>query len=358
MVTFPSKHSARTEVELLAAARPPSPPLPSVERDAVAAANEHLIDRFVKLHAADVKRPTAEKYRGMLRELAAYHSGRSLCDLDEDDLRLFMLYLAEERPHLDPLGKPLSNVQPGLAPSTRKGYLGALRLFYRKLGKWRLVADDPTEELKTPRVKPKEGRTIGLDAIRALLTARGRPRCTIQAYLLVYTLARSDSIAGLRWRDVSFDNQRVYFDRAKGEDSYWVPIHPELESALHWWKEEQRKQARCYPAVAAALADPETAYVLLTWQGLPVRKQTIAKQLDWRAARAGIELLPVPKGERRTRVSPHVIRRSMATIMRMQGQDVFDISAVLNHKDPATTLRHYAFGSDKAKQRAIHRLAL
>jgi integrase/recombinase XerD len=358
MVVFSSKHSARTEVELLAAERRAPVPQSPVERDSVAAANEHLIDRFVKLHTADVKRPTAEKYRSMLRELAAYHAGRSLCDLEEDDLRLFLLYLAEERPHLDPLGRPLPNVSPGLAASTRKGYVGALRLFYRKLRKWRLVDDDPTEELKTPRVKQKEGRTIGLDAIRALLTARGRPRCTIQAYLLVYTLARSDSIAGLRWRDVSFDNQRVYFDRAKGDDSYWVPMHPDLEAALHWWKQEQRKQARRYRPVAAALADPETAYVLLTREGLPVRKQTIAKQLDWRAARAGIELLPVPKGERRTRVSPHVIRRSMATIMRMQGQDVFDISAVLNHKDPATTLRHYAFGSDKAKRRAIERLSL
>lgn len=353
-----SKHSARTEVELLAAEQRPSPPLSAVDRDAVAAANEHLIDRFVKLHSADVKRTTAEKYRQMLRELAVYHAGRSLCDLDEDDLRLFMLYLADERPHLDPIGKPLANVPPGLAPSTRKGYVGALRLFYRKLRKWQLVADDPTEELKTPRVKQKEGRTISLDAIRALLTAPGRPRCTIQAYLLVYTLARSDSIAGLRWRDVSFDNQRVYFGRAKGDDTYWVPMHPDLETALFWWKEEQRKQARRFPAIATALADAETAYVLLTREGLSVRKQTIAKQLDWRAARAGIELLPVPKGERRTLVSPHVIRRSMATIMRMQGQDVFDISAVLNHKDPATTLRHYAFGSDKAKRRAIERLSL
>jgi integrase/recombinase XerD len=325
----------------------------------IATENEMLIDRFVKLHRADdVKEETAEKYRGMLRELAAYYPNRRLTELDADELRLFLLYLKEERPKLDPNGNPRSDCEPGLAASTRKAYLGAYRLFYRHLRKRKLVEDDPTEDLKTPKVVVKQGFTIGEAELRMLLIARGNERDTIQAHLLAYTLARVDSVAGIRWSDVRFDDEEIWLDRAKGDQAYMVPLHPELKKALLWWKLAQMREAEQNPKIAAALDEPESAYVLLTETGRPVRKQTIAKQIDWRAARAGIARFKVAHGEKKTRVTPHVIRRSMATYLRQQGQDVFDVQALLNHSDPATTLKHYCFAGDKAKKRAVAAIAI
>ncbi len=220
------------------------------------------------------------------------------------------------------------------------------------------MTDDPTEDLKTPKVTIKQGFTISETELRQILCARGSGRDTIQAYLLTYTLARVDSVAGIRWSDVSFDNDEIWLDRAKGDECYSVPLHPELRNALLWWKLAQARQAETNPLIAEALDDPKTAYVLLTKHGQPVAKQTIAKQIDWRASRACVARFKVAHGEKKTRVTPHVIRRSMATYMRRQGQDVFDVQALLNHKDPATTLKHYAFAGDAAKKRAMGRIAI
>ena len=80
----------------------------------------------------------------------------------------------------------------------------------------------------------------------------------------------------------------------------------------------QQKVAERNPAVRAALASPDTAHVLLTRTGSPIRPSTIAKMLKWHAVRAGVGV--VPSGARHdapggmtSRVSPHALRRAWAT---------------------------------------------
>jgi hypothetical protein len=50
------------------------------------------------------------------------------------------------------------------------------------------------------------------------------------------------------------------------------------------------KQAQKFPAVAAALTSPESAYVLLTTEGKPLCHSTMSKQFKWRARRAGVRV--------------------------------------------------------------------
>lgn len=340
--------------------------------------NLHLIDRFVNAHKANCRPDTAEKYRGFLRELADYYRGRLLTELTDEDLAAFVVYLRDERPSKKRCRIPRP-VKRGVEASTLKGYVAALKLFYRRLRKWKLIVDDPAEDLKAPKQPIKRQRKLSKQELRRLLDAVGSARSVIQVYLLAFTLARSDSIAHLLWRDVDFEHERIYFDRAKGDRCYWVPIHPELLGALHSWKHEQQRQAKKNPPIARALSDPETAWVLLTKNGQRVCKQTIAKQLDWQAARAEVRLLPKPVAqavpedadaqteagkrprkleERKTEVSPHVIRRSMATLLRNDGISVFDVQPLLNHKHVSTTLAFYATDDDEAKDRGIGGIAI
>ncbi len=92
----------------------------------IAAANEHLIEKFVKLHAANVVKATSTKYGGMLRELAAYYPDRLLSELDEDDLTLFFVYLRDERLPLDPKGQPLPSRTPRSRPFDAQGLPGSV----------------------------------------------------------------------------------------------------------------------------------------------------------------------------------------------------------------------------------------
>ena len=362
-----------TNTMTICAAAAPLDDVTAVEQE-----NLHLIERFVNAHKANCRPDTAEKYRGFLRELADYHGDRSLTELTDEDLAAFVVYLRDERPSKKRYRTPRP-VKKGVEASTLKAYVAAVKLFYRRLRRWKLIVDDPAEELKAPRQPIKRQRKLSKQELRRLLDATGSDRCTIQAYLLAFTLGRSDSIAHLRWRDVDFEHERIYFDRAKGDRFYWVPVHPELLSALRFWKHEQQRQAKKNPAMAKALSDPETAWVLLTKNGQRVCKQTIAKQLDWRAARAEVRLLAklvaqadpdeadaerepgtcVHKlEERKTEVSPRVIRRSMATLLRKDGVSVFDVQPMLNHKSVGTTLAFYATDDDEAKDRAIGGIAI
>lgn len=97
--------------------------------------------------------------------------------------------------------------------------------------------------------------------------------------------------------------------------------------------------------VAQPLQDPETAYVLLTYNGRPLCHSTLAKQAKWRARRVGIR--PHPEGasvsaENTSQVSPHAFRRSFAQIQRSRGVELAAIADVLHHKDLNTTRTHYA----------------
>jgi len=78
----------------------------------------------------------------------------------------------------------------------------------------------------------------------------------------------------------------------------------ELKIELLRWQRAQRLQALGNEAVAKALARPD-AHVLLTDEGKAVKESTIAKQIKFRARRAGVALHDDP-----TLCSPPRISRS------------------------------------------------
>lgn len=236
-------------------------------------------------------------------------------------------------------------VKQKLGPSSRKGVIAALRAFYKHCIAMEYSERDPSGALETPRIKPKRGITIGKKEIRQFLDARGRPRCRVQAYLFAFTAARLASIAGLRWPDIDFDGNLIHFDVAKGDESYSLPIHPELRAALLRWRSDLLDLAETNEAIADALRSEETAFVLLTRNGNPVAKTTLGKQLKWRAARVNLLTQGMRQdraGENKSRLSPHAIRRSVATMLRKEGKPLEDIADLLHHKDLNVTRTYYA----------------
>lgn len=103
-------------------------------------------------------------------------------------------------------------------------------------------------------------------------------------------------------------------------------------------------------AVRDALLDEEAAFVLLTRTGRRVQPQTISKMLKWRAVRAGVAVKAATSGfdapsGMTSRVSPHAMRRAWADAALNDPYEPVPIDVVaevLNHKDIATTRRHYA----------------
>jgi integrase/recombinase XerD len=328
--------------------------------------DDDLVTLFTgALVAESLSEKTIEKYERFLAEFVSWMHGQELTLLDVSyaDLQRYLAYLASALRTLtytDPSGKE-QTVRRSLGASSRKGVVGCLRAFYRHCLLAGYIERDPTTGIKTPRVKITPGRVVSMEVIQKFLDAPGRERCRVQAYLFAYTLARVESISQLRWADVDFEQKLVTFDKAKFDRSYTLALHPQLEAALLRWRDAQQRQAKKNSAVAGALANEETAYVLLTRAGRPVARTTLSKQLKWRAARAGILAYEEPRGrfrENTSALSPHMIRRSMATMLRNQGVALDDVADLLNHKDVNTTRNHYARTTTERKRAVIEQITI
>ncbi len=71
-----------------------------------------------------------------------------------------------------------------------------------------------------------------------------------------------------------------------------------------------------------------------------------------RATRAGLYVEEPMHGECRSRVSPHVLRRTFATLQLNDGQPLDAVADVLGHES-VDTREHYAFSSNERRRATI-----
>jgi len=303
-----------------------------------------LVDEFVTMSDRDDK--TKHKYRRHLLEFKAWleaNGGKRLIEVTKPDIVRFIADLKEgKRFGLGADRRPLTGP---LSASARKGVISALRSFYLHCADLYNFDRDPTFGVRAPRVAYKRGITLTESELRAFLDAPGDERDRIQAYLSVYTAARTSSMRFLRWLDVDFEGELIHF-KAKRDRDYTLPMHPQLKWALLRWRDYVEGEAARNPAIREALLHPDTAYVLLTKNGKSLCHSTMAKQAKWRAARVGILLHPPSAQvgrENKSQVTPHAFRRSFAQIQRSRGVELADLADALNHKDVNTTRNHYAY---------------
>lgn len=327
-----------------------------------AASDIALIEEFIA--QAEVGKTTRTKYRSQLGEFRAWLThprgggagAVSLTDARRADVVRFASYLIEgdrfasTGHHKVKLG--------AASPSTRKSFLASLRNFYRYLMSIDLVEGDPTEGVKRPTVKVQPGLRLTADELRRLLAVPGKPRERIQAFLLAYTAARVNEIRGLRWKDVSFQEGALLL-HGKGDTYRVISIHPRLMPELRRWYLGQEVQAQKYPKMMEARANEETNYVLMTRNGRPPQSNGINQQLKNRAVAAGLHVLePSSRGCGRSRISPHALRRTFATLLLNDGHHLDAVADVLGHVNLDTTRKHYAFSSSERVRATVEGFSL
>lgn len=320
-------------------------------------ASVDLIDEY--LADTEAAATTKIKRRAHLIELAAWLQhplanhprGESACEIDyasAGQLHRFMSYLmCGERF----AGSQRSMSEP-LSASSRKGFLASIRSFYRHLVVVRVIDRDPTIGIRSPKVTHHPGFRLTQAEVHRLLEASGTPRDRIQTYLLVYTAARACELRALRWDDIDFQ-ARLLTLHGKGDTTHLVNIHPALMGELRRWFIIQEQIAERHPALAHARASAHTNYVLMSIHGRPLPHTAIYKQLKRRAVRANLHVLQSAHGECRSLVSPHAIRRSIATLLLNDGHPLDAVADVLHHRQLDTTRTHYAFSSPERRRATI-----
>lgn len=313
-------------------------------------------------HAGVAKDKTLERYRDHLVHYSQYLAsafGVTFYTAKRKHVRMFMNHLTKPggpKPHEARLqctwckirGCPDGPSGPGWSPSYRKSYLAGIKFLYRHfLAEEDLPDINPAALELAPRVPTKLGYTPSSDDIKKLLECSGTPKGRLLAHWMFYAPSRRQTFADARWRDIDLD-QATWCVMGKGQKFDIFDLAPPLIRALRLYRTWQLAEAARLDAMRDALADPETAYVLMTRHGRKTAPQTIAKIVKWHAVKAGVGLRK-SNGTRDTvngmtsRISPHAYRRAWATIALNEKELPIDVvSEVLRHADIATTRRHYA----------------
>ena len=252
---------------------------------------------------------TLEAYSRDLARLAEFLDGRGVHDpgaAEAADLREFSYHLRDE----------------GLAATSIRRTLSAVRTYFAFLLAEGLIDADPSEQLESPRVWRRLPDVLSREDVARLLEAPDpghrlywRDRAMLE---LAYASGlRVSELTGLKARDLSLEEgfATVY---GKGSKERLVPVGRAAARAIEVYLRELRPRLERGGGEGA---------VFLNARGAPLTRMGVWKILRKHVERAGI----------RTRVTPHTLRHTFATHLLEGGADLAAVQEMLGHADISTT---------------------
>ncbi|MGH8493945.1 MAG: site-specific tyrosine recombinase XerD [Moraxellaceae bacterium] len=259
-----------------------------------------------KLVVEGLSRHSIAGYLTDLRKLAQWADGRSLLQLEQDDLARYIHDLQAEGSH----------------PRSRARFLSATRRFYRFHLAQNRIASDPTLNLESPKLGRPLPKDMSEAEVEALLAAPLtetplglRDRAMLE--LLYACGLRVSELVGLR---VDQPNLRGGFVRVtgKGSKERLVPMNEEAMEWLVKYVEEAR------PMLVAGNA---TDALFPSREGEFMARQTFWHRIKQLGKAAGIG----------RNLSPHTLRHAFATHLLNHGADLRVVQMLLGHSDLSTT---------------------
>jgi len=255
---------------------------------------------------------TVEWYRRRLDHLLRLLGDLPIEELTTTRIRELILYLRHEHrqyPNLPPEGKTL-----GLSPSTINCYIRALKTAFGFWVEEDLVVSDPMHKVSQLKTVKDAGAVLTASDLAAIIQANsgtGFHPCRNLALLLVLadTGIRIGELCRLSIRDLDW-NQRSLSVLGKGSKIRSVPFGRATARALI-------RYTAWHP-----LAEDEYSPLFVTKSGLALPIRGTDRILKGMARRAGLT---------DKRISPHVLRRTFATLWISNGGDPFSLQRLLGH---------------------------
>ena len=211
----------------------------------------------------------------------------------------------------------------GMAPTSIRRKLSALKAFYEYRQTRGHQADNPTRKIVTPKAGRRLPATIPREDLRRLFAAFPDPRETedyfeLQDYVLLSLLyqagLRRAELIGLRVSDVDLQRGELLV-RGKGNKERRVPFGPGLAESL---------DRLLHLRTVAKVAVPA---LLVTERLRPMYPKYVYNKVS--GYLGGVS--------RETKKSPHVLRHSFATHLTEEGADLNAVKELLGHASLAAT---------------------
>jgi len=210
----------------------------------------------------------------------------------------------------------------GLGSRSIARHLTTLRNLYSYLLRERLIASDPTENIRSPKQWKEIPKFLTLEQVEKLMAAPDpgkanglRDRAMLE--LLYATGMRVSEICATRLADL---NAGLGFVRVtgKGNKQRMAPVGHQALAAIETYLRDARPRL---------LRGRVSEYLFVTARGGKLTRQGFWKLLEGHGRRAGIF----------HDLSPHVIRHSFATHLLERGADLRSVQTMLGHADISTT---------------------
>jgi integrase/recombinase XerD len=265
-------------------------------------------------------------------------ASRNTVSAYQTDLEDFTAFLGEgatlARP--DQLGAYLESLHvAGLSARTQARRISALRQFFLFLLRDGIRADNPTQDLTTPRLPKSLPKNISESEVDRLFSAarkmKGIPGLKTMAGLeiLYATGLRVTEMLNLPAAALTTDAEMLLI-KGKGDRERIVPLSEAAKEAASALRAAYGKQTPNFLFAGRNQKKP------MTRQGFWL----LMKQV---ALAAGINP---------ARLSPHVMRHSFASHLLAHGADLISLQKLLGHSDVATT-QIYTHVLDERLQRLI-----
>lgn len=210
----------------------------------------------------------------------------------------------------------------GAAASSQARAMSAVRQLFAYLKRGGRVREDPSTDLRGPRLRRPLPKIVSRAEAERLVeapdvrTARGqRDRAALE--LLYGAGLRASELCQLRLDDVHL-SLGVVRPRGKGSKERVVPLgRPAIEAIEHYLAEGRRDQLR----------GASSPFVLIGNRGRPLSRMGLFKIVRRYGLVAGV----------RRQTSPHVLRHAFATHLLQGGADLRAVQEMLGHADISTT---------------------
>jgi integrase/recombinase XerD len=211
----------------------------------------------------------------------------------------------------------------GIAASSLRIELVALKIFFRWLGVRGFRKGDPAEPVLPPRVEARLPDTLNEQDVGHLLESvqGNEPLDLRDRAMLELTYAsglRVSEITGTKLENLNLDEGWIRVT-GKGNKTRLVPVGQEARASVQRYLNSARP----------ALVKPKTqSWIFINRNGGKLTTARIWQIFRERAEQAGID----PE-----RIHPHLLRHSFATHLLGNGADLRVIQEMLGHADIATT---------------------
>lgn len=216
--------------------------------------------------------------------------------------------------------------------------LTAIKMLHRFLVRERLLQEDPTTLVDTPKLWKRVPDVLSQDEIEAIIhvsQGRGWQRIRDNAILELFYASgmRVSELVGLRMDNVNVELGYVRC-MGKGRKERIIPIGKRACAAIKRY---------CGTARLRLLKSRISSDLFLSRLGKKMSRQIIWKLIKGYARKANIK---------RT-IKPHTLRHSFATHLLQHGADLRSVQEMLGHSDISTTQVYTHV--DKERLRAVHK---